>query len=67
MPTAIKNCSIQRAKGLEEQGLDQDLQQVLAVAIFYTVYPIHPLCFAMMCMRTFVKTNSVTGSICDAK
>ena len=34
MPTVIENGSIQRVKGLEEQGLDQDLQQVLAVAVF---------------------------------
>ena len=33
MPTVIENCSIQRIEGLEEQGLDQDLQQVLVAAV----------------------------------
>lgn len=46
MPTVIKNRSIQRVKGLEEQGLDQVLQQVLAVAVFpYYV----PHTFIMFC------------------
>jgi hypothetical protein len=33
MPAVIEDCSIQCVKGFEEQGFDQDLQQVLAVAV----------------------------------
>ena len=40
MPTVIENCSIQRVEGLEEQGLDQDLHQVLAVP-FLSYYVPH--------------------------
>ena len=37
MPAVIEDCAIQRFEGLEEQGLDQDLQQVLVVAVPYSV------------------------------
>lgn len=33
MPTIIENRSIQRVTGLEEQGFNQGLQQVLAAAV----------------------------------
>lgn len=48
MPAAIENCAFQRAEGLKEQSLDQDLHQVLVVAVVpYYVPHIHSLCFAM--------------------
>ena len=37
MPTVIENCAVQCPEGLEEQGLDQDLHQVLVVAVPYYV------------------------------
>jgi hypothetical protein len=43
MPAVIENCAFQRVEGLEEQGLDQDLHQILVVAIVPYYVPIHPL------------------------
>ena len=37
VPAVIENRAVQRVEGLEEQGLDQDLQQVLIVAVPYYV------------------------------
>ena len=51
MPTVIENGAFQRAEGLEEQGLDQDLQQVLVVAIVPYYLPTHIHCFVMMSTR----------------
>ena len=53
MPTVIENCAFQRFEGGEEQGLDQDLQQILAVAVvsYYVPSHTHPHFFAMTSMR----------------
>ena len=51
MPAVIENCAFQRVEGLEEQGFDQDVQQVLAVTVVPYMYLTHPLCFAMTSMR----------------
>jgi len=51
MPTAIENRAFQRVEGLEKQGLDQDLQQVLAIAVVPYYVPTHSLCFDMMSMQ----------------
>ena len=53
MPTAIENCAFQRVEGIEEQGLDQDLQQILVVVVVSYYVPSHTLhtVFAMTSMR----------------
>ena len=61
VPAVIKNRAIQRVEGLEEQGLDQNLRQVLTIAVPYYV----PHASILFCYDERANRNYSWCFMCD--